>query len=124
MQGHATAAGQLLVVIQPAVRRRHRRVGHAEHAALHLQVVPEELILLVQVQRRSGLLLHLPGREEVIEVGMGVDDAHDLQPVGIQARHDQIGVATRIDHDGLLRQRVTDDGAVALQRPDGKGLAN
>src|SRR5690606_30699311 len=50
VQGHAAAAGQFLVVDQPLVRRRHRGVGHAEHAALHLQIVPEELVVLVQVQ--------------------------------------------------------------------------
>ncbi|MNF47428.1 hypothetical protein D3C84_286300 [compost metagenome] len=124
VQRHAAAAGQLLVVAQVLVRCRHRGVGHAEHAALHLQTIPEETVVLVQVQGRAGALLHLAGGEEVVEMGMGMNDAHHLQAVLVQARHDQLRIAARIDDDGLLGQRVADDGAVALQRPDGKGFAD
>ncbi|MNZ35087.1 hypothetical protein D3C78_524770 [compost metagenome] len=123
VQRHAAAAGQFLVVLQPLVRRRHRVVRHAEHAALHFQAVPEELVVLVQVQGGAGALLHFAGREEMIEVRMGVDDADQLQAVRLQPRHDQLGIAARVDDDGLLRHRVADDRAVALQRADGEGFS-
>ena len=74
----------------------------------------------MQVQGRAGLLLHLPGREEVIQMGVRVDDAHHLEPMLIQTRHDQLGIAARIDDDGLFRHRIADDRAVALQRADGE----
>lgn len=116
VQGHPATTGKLLVVGQPLVGSRHRLVGHAEHAALHFQVVPEELVFLVQVQRRTGGLLQLAGSEEVIQVGMGVDDADQLQPMGLQPRQDQLMVAARIDDDGLPADRIADQGAVALPR--------
>ncbi|MDT4875186.1 hypothetical protein FQZ97_1105350 [compost metagenome] len=77
----------------------------------------------MQVQRRAGGLLQLAGGEEVIQVGMGVDDADQLQAMGLQASEDQLGVATRVHHYGLLADRITDQGAVALQRADGEGFS-
>ncbi|MCY1412419.1 hypothetical protein D9M71_278230 [compost metagenome] len=124
MQGHATAAGQLLIIAQPAVWRRHRRVGHAEHLALHLQVVPQRLVVLVQVQRGAGQLLELARGEEVIEVRMGVDDAHQRQAVGLQACQDLVRVTARVDDDGLFGQRVADQRAIALQGAYGEGFAD
>ncbi|MNE82557.1 hypothetical protein D3C80_1792870 [compost metagenome] len=41
-----------------------------------------------------------------------------------QPRHDQLGIAARVDDDGLLRHRVADDRAVALQGADGEGFSN
>lgn len=60
----------------------------------------------------------------MIEMRVGVDDADHFQTVGIEARHDQIGVAARIDDDGFFSDRVADDRAVALQRADGEGFAD
>jgi len=44
--------------------------------------------------------------------------------VGVETGHDQVGVAARVDDDGLLGNGVADDGAVALQRADGEGLTD
>ena len=33
-------------------------------------------------------------------------------------------IATRIDDDGLFRDRIADDRAVALERADGEGFAD
>ncbi|MNI90342.1 hypothetical protein D3C73_1478550 [compost metagenome] len=60
----------------------------------------------------------------MIEVRMGVDDAHQGQAVGLQAGEDLVRVTTRVDDDGLFGKRVADQGAVALQRPDGEGFAD
>ncbi|MNV84553.1 hypothetical protein D3C71_1784330 [compost metagenome] len=60
----------------------------------------------------------------MIEVGVGVNDADHLEAMGLQARHDQLRIAARIDHNGLLGHGVADDRAVALQRPDGEGFAD
>ncbi|MNV72513.1 hypothetical protein D3C71_1656100 [compost metagenome] len=124
VQRHATPAGQFFVVRQPAVWRRYRGVGHAEHLALHFQVVPQRLVVLVQVQRGAGQFLEPAGGEEVIEVRMGVDDADQGQAVGLQAGEDLLRVATWIDDDGLLAEWVADQRAVALQRADGEGFAD
>lgn len=114
VQGHAATAGQLLVVAQPAIRRRHRRVGHAEHLALHLQVFPQRLVGLVQVQRGTGQFLELARGEEMVEVGMGVDDAHQGQAMMLQAGEDLLLVPARVDDDGLFAERVADHNPHAV----------
>ena len=60
----------------------------------------------------------------MIEVSMGVDNAHHLQAQRIKARQDQLVIAAGVDYDGFFSDRVANDGAVALQRPDGEGFAN
>ena len=123
VQGHAAAAGQFFVMLQPAIRRRHRDVGHAKHLALHFQVVPQKLIILMQVQRSTGLFLQLAGSQEMIKVSMGVDNAHHLQAQRIKARQNQLVIAAGVDDDGFFSDRVANDGAVALQRADGEGFS-
>ena len=54
------------------------------------------------MQRGAGPLLHLAGREEVIQMRMGVDDADYLQTMGLQPRHDEFWVATRSTTMALL----------------------
>src|SRR5690606_14885016 len=90
----------------------------------HLQIVPEELIVLVQVQARASALLDLAGRQKMVQMRVGMDDADHLQPQGLQARHDQLRIAARVDQHRLASQWITDDRAVALQGADGEGFAD
>lgn len=106
MQCHATATGQFFVIAQPAIRCRYRRIGHAEHLALHLQVVPQYLVVLVQVQGGAGQRLELARGKKMIEVRVCMDDAHQRQAVGLQARQDLLRVTAWVDDDGFLGQRV------------------
>lgn len=57
-------------------------------------------------------------------MGVGVDDANDFQTMGVEARHDQVRVASGIDDDGFFAEGVADDGAVALERADGECFAD
>ncbi len=102
VQRHATPASQLFIVGQPAIWRWHGGIRHTKHLTLHLQVVPEELIFFMQMQRRAGFLLELPGSQEVIEVRVGVDDADHLQAQGVEAREDQFVITARVDDDGFF----------------------
>ena len=124
VQRNTAATGQLFVICQPAIRWRHRRIRHAKQAALHLQVVPQKLVFLVQMQRRPGFFLELTRRQKVIQMRMRMDDAHYLQTQLLQPRQNQLMIATRIHHNGFFSHRITDDRAVALQRPDGEGFAD
>ncbi|MNE49302.1 hypothetical protein D3C80_1438100 [compost metagenome] len=124
MQCHATATGQRFVIAQPAIGCRYRRVGNAEHLALHLQVVPQYLVVLVQVQGGAGQLLELARGKKMIEVRVCMDDAHQRQAVGLQARQDLLRVTAWVDDDGFLGQRVADQRAVALQGADREGFAD
>ena len=60
----------------------------------------------------------------MVQVRMGMDDTDQLQTVSIKARDNLLMVAARVDNDGLLGNRVADQGAVALQRADGEGFAD
>src|SRR5690606_365552 len=62
--------------------------------------------------------------KEVVQMSMGMDDAHHLQAELIETVQYQLMIAARIDYDGFLGDGVADDGAVALQRTDGKGFAD
>ncbi len=39
---------QLLLILEPVIGHRNRHVGDAEHPALHLQILPERTIVLMQ----------------------------------------------------------------------------
>jgi len=60
----------------------------------------------------------------MVEVRVGVDDAHQGQAVGLQAGEDLVRVAAWVDDDGFFAERVADQGAVALQRAYGEGFAD
>jgi hypothetical protein len=44
--------------------------------------------------------------------------------MAFEKRHDPRDIVAGIDHDGLARELVAEDGAVALQQADGKDLVN
>jgi hypothetical protein len=51
-------------------------------------------------------------------MGVGDDDLPDGEAVLFESGHNAGDVAAGIDHDGLARDLVTEDGAVALERAD------
>ena len=57
-------------------------------------------------------------------MGMGVDDADQLQPQLVEPIEDQLMITARVHHDGLFCDGITDDGAVALHRADREGFTD
>ena len=55
---------------------------------------------------------------------VGVNDGNHLKIKGVEFVENGVRVAAWIDHKGFMGDRVADDGAIALQRPDGKGFPN
>ena len=55
---------------------------------------------------------------------MSDDDLLDLQAVLAHQREDAFNLIARIDDHGFVRAFVSDDGAVALQRPDRKNFVD
>ena len=49
---------QLLFILEPIVRQRHRHIGHAKEITLHLKHLPEVQIVVMQTQRCPCRLLH------------------------------------------------------------------
>ena len=72
----------------------------------------------MQAQDRPCRLFHRSGSEKVIKMGVRVQDMADGQTELLHFMENTLRGATRIDHHGLLRHRITDDRAVASERRD------
>lgn len=71
---------------------------------------------------RARRLLYLPGRPDVIEVGMGQGDRDGLQPVLSESRQNFFGLVPRVDDERLPRLGTADDRAVDFEQTDRKRL--
>jgi hypothetical protein len=111
---------QFLLILEPIVRQRHRRVYHTEHPALQFKILPQLKIVLMQTDRRPRRLFHFTGGEEMIEVGMGMENVCDRQPQLAHLVEDPFVRPAWIDDDCLLRHRITDDRAIAAKGRNGK----
>jgi hypothetical protein len=60
----------------------------------------------------------------MIDVGMGYGDLLQREIVPTKDFDDGLDLIAGIDDDGFARDFVTDNGAVALERADGKDLVN
>ena len=58
----------------------------------------------------------------MIQMRMGMDDADDIQAQRVDSRQYPFRVAARIHNNGSPGQRIGNEGAIALQRTDGKGF--
>src|ERR1700675_4865378 len=106
---------QLLLILEPVVGHRSGHVGDAEHPALHLQILPERTIVLMQTDRRPRRLLHFAGSEKMVEVGMGVEDMRDRQSQLLHLVENSLVRSTGIDNDGLFRHWVSNDRTIATK---------
>ncbi|MNL31067.1 hypothetical protein D3C87_1528360 [compost metagenome] len=112
----------MLAVRDQPVRLGRRFELHPEHAALHGEAPVQLQVALVQQDLAAPRLLERAGGEQVVEVGVGVQDARDFQPVPVQDLLDEIQVAAGIDHHGFFGLGAAQDGAVAAQGADGEGF--
>ena len=103
------AKQHLLLILKPVIRQRHGDKGHTKHAALHLKILPQIEIVLMQAQSCPRRLLHLPGSKKMVEVGMGMQDMADRKAEFRYFVENARRVAAGIDHNGSLRNRVADD---------------
>lgn len=78
----------------------------------------------MQTQRRAGRLFHRSGGQEVIEMRVSVQNAHHRQSQRTHLLQDALRRPSRINHDRLLRERISDDRTITTKRRNRKGLAN
>ncbi len=97
---------------------------HAEPGGLRVHEGEEREVALVVEDGRGGDALELVGSGDVVDVGVGDEDVADGERVAGEAEEDSGDVVAGVDDDGLVRDLVAEDGAVALQRSDGEGLAD
>ena len=96
----------LVAAVQPAVGREAARAGHAEHAALLVELVdPERLVGVWAFDRHASALGHLGHRAAVVDVA--VRDQHLLQRGAALVQHleQAVDLAARVDEGGAIRGR-------------------
>src|SRR5262245_18299856 len=82
------------------------------------------MIILMEAEHCTRCLLHFSGRQKVIDMGMGVQNAHDGQTKLLNFLKDSICRSSWVDDNGLLGHRIADDRAIAAERGDREGFAN
>ena len=68
--------------------------------------------------------MNFTGGEYVIQVRMCMDDADNFQTHGLNRGQDTLCISTRVKNIADSTITVTENGAVALKRSDGEGLAD
>ena len=78
----------------------------------------------VHVDRGAGGQLEFLRAADVIDVGVGDHDGGHGEAVPREDFQDAVDFVAGIDHHGLARGFVAEDGAIALQHADGKDLVD
>ena len=114
-----------LPVVQPLRRRERFNLGEPKHLRLLHQTVYPELIVGVRPDDWQAQVLG-KGRStsSVINVGVCDDDLFDLEVMFADQRENFFNVVAGVNHHRLAGLLVAHDGAIALQRADGKNLVD
>src|SRR5215470_11422562 len=100
------------------------RSRHADPRRLHIEHLQQCIVILVQENGCPGCGAQLCRTADMIDVGVRDDDLLDLELVLVDEPENLSDVVPGIDDDGLARRLVANDGAVALQRANGKDLVD
>jgi len=73
-------------------------------------------------RRRSGLVLQLENRTDVIDVRVRADDLLQPETMSVQAGKNKARIVSRVDDHRFSCGFIAHDGAVALKQSDGEGL--
>ena len=72
----------------------------------------------------AGVLAELAETADVIDVGVGADDGFYGETMAAEEFEDAGNFVARVDDQSFARDRIADDGAIALQHSDGNGDVN
>ncbi len=109
---------------EASVGRRRLRRGDAHPAGLHLHHFEQGQIVLIEQDGSAGEPFQLEGAPNVVDVSVGNEDLLEFEAQFGEASVDAADFVAGIDDNGLSGLFVAQQGAVALQRADGKGLKN
>src|ERR1700682_2304352 len=100
------------------------RRGDADPPGLHVEHFQQRIVILIEQDWRARLRAQLHRSAYVIDVGVSDDDLFYYQVVLADDGENVLNIVARINDHGFVRGLVADDGAVTLQRADGKDLVN
>ena len=98
------------------------RRGNAQPAGLRLHHFEQGKVVFVEEDGGAGETLKAERTTHVVDVGVGDEDLLELEAEFGQSAVNASDFVAGIDDDGFTHFFVTEQGAVALQRADGKGL--
>ncbi len=96
--------------------------GNTEPARLHLHHAQQTQVLLVEKHRCPSGLSEQGRAAYVVDMGMSDDDLAQGEAMLLQPGEDFGDVVPGIDNQGFVRDFVSEDGAIATERTDGKAL--
>ena len=95
-------------------------IRHTKSATLVLNIIPQKFVLFVHRDRGTGGSFDFTGRQNMIEMGMGVNNVSDHQIQPGYFAEDKLRIAPRVNDDTLSGKGVSDNAAIAAQRPHWK----
>ena len=116
------ADGDDAAVFEGVVGLRDLRGGDAEPSSLEAHHLDQREIARVVEDGRAGERLEAGGAGDMVDVGVSDEDLGEGEFVAGQDGDDTGDVVAGIDYDGLARDLIAEDGAVALQHADGEDL--
>jgi hypothetical protein len=98
------------------------RRGDADPRCLNVEHFQQCIIVLIEQDWGASLRAQPHRSAYVIDVGVGDDDLLHIKLVLADDGENILNIVAWIDDHGFVRDLVADDGAVTLQRADGKDL--
>jgi len=100
------------------------RRRHADPCGLDIEHLEQTVIVLIEQNWRAGCGPQFHGAAHVVDVRVGDYDLLYLQVVLSNQRENALDFIAGIDDHGFARGLVPNNGAVALQRADGKDFVD
>lgn len=111
-----------LTIFQIRVWRRGFRRLHSEPGGLCFHHLQLRQVRFVQEDWRAGKTLELEGAADVVNVGVRDQNLLQLEPQLSQPAMNAADFVPGIDNNGFAGLFIAQNGAIARQRPDRKGL--
>jgi len=102
-----------------SVNLGNRRRLDTEKAGLDFHRLIKRNIVAVHQNGSAGVVMKLLEAARVVNMSVGADDGFNRKLVTAQQFHDAMDFVARVKDDGLVRDGIADDRAVALQQADG-----
>src|SRR5260370_2352241 len=100
------------------------RGSHGEPRSLYVEHFQQRIVILIEQDWGASLRAQFHRSAYVVDVGVGDDYLFYYQVVLADDGENILNIVARIDDHGFARGLIADDGAVTLQRANGKDLVD
>jgi hypothetical protein len=114
----------LETVVGGAIWWANLRLGNSQPRGLGVHHGEQLQIVLIEKDGRPGKAPELSSSSDMVDVAMSDDDLLKCQLMLGESRQNLRNIVSGIDHNGFVRDLVSQDRAIALQRADREGFAD